>query len=449
MRVMGYGGYKTTTTTTVTMEDFEDDNIIQMDHHVDVLQTYNTALCYLCSINADVSELEQYLTQYPQSLLLENMCLMNDDSATFILQQHSKLCHCQSLECHLNRIQVMDLMERGYIYFRHQFQQRNTKDTTTPTNMTATTIPIPAIDTLSTLLLHLDQSNIHFVTLVQLEHNIRQWRIQELTIRNTMMKLSIALRTHHIELKRCRSQQQQQQQQQGSNSTKPVSRKQLPSQHPSTFSLLACTIGRHHNNRNQSNTDTRDVTPNVVLDDDDDDDDPKRPYSTTGATGSHPNRTTTVPNDRRSVLQHHIRTTNQQLQQSQDQHDQLIQNIRNGRREQFNIFKNYIFQNCVRHNICSMMIPNRTTTMPSPPTSTSTMKTTTTTTRMTDVVPTPSNAHHNQRAYPPHKHPHRNDPSSYKEASKMLPPVQETQLSPSGEVNVDTESLDNATAYSI
>ena len=91
-----------------------------------------------------------------------------------------------------------------------------------------------------------------------------------------------------------------------------------------------------------------------------------------------------------------------------------------------------------------MMIPNRTTTMSSPPTST--MKTTT---RMTDVVPTPSNAHPNQRAHPPHEHPHQNDPSSYKEASKMLPPVQETQLSPSGEVNVDTESSDNATAYSI
>ena len=81
--------------------DFAMDDIHRIDHHVDVLQTYNTALCYLCSINADVTEIETYLRHYPQSLLMENICLLNEDSATYILQQHSKLCHCQSLHCHL------------------------------------------------------------------------------------------------------------------------------------------------------------------------------------------------------------------------------------------------------------------------------------------------------------------------------------------------------------
>jgi hypothetical protein len=459
----------------LAMEDIHVHN--RVDHHVDVLQTYNTALCYLCSINADVTEIETYLRHYPQSLLMENICLLNEDSATYILQQHSKLCRCQSLHCHLNRIRVVDLIERGYIYFRRQLlplvQQQQQSSPTLSSNPTTTgstsdastsanTTRIPAtgrtisvtVTPLSsnhapksdrildhtTITYNIDSSNTYFATLVQIEHNIRQWRIQELTIRNTMIELSILLRTYHIEMKRCRRAQPPPPPPPPQwNDVISGKQKLLLQQHPvSALSLLtACTIGRRHLKKDDN-------------DDDDDDDDDIHEDGRNGNNHDHHrnerksnrdasvrvaelpysrNNQNSIPvtNDRISVLQDHIRDTHQQLQLVQEQHYQFIQNIRNGRREQFNILKHHIFQNCVRHDICSMMM------MPiQSPTATAN--------------PTPSIATTSDTLYLQGQQErkvqasHKTSTTTKSSKSLILPPM--------GEVTVDV-SFDNATAYSI
>ena len=390
-----------------------------IDHHVDVLQTYNTALCYLCSINADVTEIERYLFQHPQSLLMENLCLLSEDSATYILQQHAKVCHCQSLHCHLNRIRVMDLIERGYVHFRQL--QTSTKESSVAVGTRSTSNN----NTLSLIVTNIDE-NTYFAMLVQIEHNIRQWRIQELTMRNTMIELSITIRTHHIEIKRYRKQLERH-----SIATNAIPKQQQNTQYPSAISLLACTVGRH------------------VKHDDHDDIDNRR-YNYRNEQKSARNSSVIVPelpsrsdissaqqymkiqDDRISVLQGHIRDSTQQLQSVQEQHYQLIQSIRNGRREQFNIFKNHIFQNCVRHNICSMIPPrippeNATTVGPS-------------SIKKDNAISQDPLLHEQQPKAPPSSMESFTMATNRRTGANMPPPMDE--------VTVDI-SFDNATAYSI
>ena len=60
------------------------------EESLDFAQALNTALCFLCWINADVSVAEEFLTRWPEALLLEGS--NNQDCASCIVKQRMRQC---------------------------------------------------------------------------------------------------------------------------------------------------------------------------------------------------------------------------------------------------------------------------------------------------------------------------------------------------------------------
>jgi hypothetical protein len=162
----------TTNTTTIPVLPSSTSSEEEEDHRVDALQALNTALCYLCSINADADEVERFLLVHPEALLLEGLCLLPEDSARYILQQHVQRCHCQG-HCRLNRVRVLDLLDQGFAVYQ---SRRNA--------------PPP------------ERWSAPFTELVQVEREIRRWRIQELTMRNVWLETSVEVRAYQDEWNR-------------------------------------------------------------------------------------------------------------------------------------------------------------------------------------------------------------------------------------------------------
>ena len=51
------------------------------EDYLDRLQSLNTALCFLCSVNADALEVERFLIARPDALLLEGAGNLPEESA--------------------------------------------------------------------------------------------------------------------------------------------------------------------------------------------------------------------------------------------------------------------------------------------------------------------------------------------------------------------------------
>ena len=149
--------------------DFED----PADMYVDELQALNTALCFLCSINADSAEVERFLKLHPESLLLEGACLLPEDSAKYILEQHARRCTCDG-QCHSNRSRVLELVTSGFETFRSSRERREGNDA--------------------------KLWNAYFLKLVEYEHTIRKIRREELIMRNTLIETGVDVRTYQEEL---------------------------------------------------------------------------------------------------------------------------------------------------------------------------------------------------------------------------------------------------------
>jgi hypothetical protein len=237
----------------------------EIDHRVDALQALNTALCYLCSINADASEVERFLLAHPEALLLEGLCLLPEDSARYILQQHVQRCHCQG-HCRLNRVRVLDLLDRGFAVY----QSRREACRTPPEHWSAP-----------------------FRELVQVEREIRRWRIQELTMRNVWLETSVEVRSYQEEWDRYER-----------------ARDEMGPQRSSALAKLVCS--RHHSLKEDSD-------------------------------------------NHRAVLEYQVHVAMTNVRSVEREHAQVLQNIREGRRRQFNILKR-AFEGCLRHDICSMGI---------------------------------------------------------------------------------------------
>jgi hypothetical protein len=145
------------------------------DRFVDELQALNTALCFLCSVNADSGEVERFLTLHPEALLLEGACLLPEDSAHYILQQHVLRCKCQR-QCHFNRARVLDLLSLGF----ETYQARRVRRSDPEAKLWS----------------------VHFEELVKAEHEIRLLRREELNLRNTLVETTVEARTYQEELDR-------------------------------------------------------------------------------------------------------------------------------------------------------------------------------------------------------------------------------------------------------
>jgi len=97
---------------------------------VDFVQALNTALCYLCWINADASVVDVFLRKYPESLILEGTS--EESSARSILEQCMRRCLCQDPMCNKNRKQILAKLNR----FGH-YQEMHMKDLLSGTTSSA------------------------------------------------------------------------------------------------------------------------------------------------------------------------------------------------------------------------------------------------------------------------------------------------------------------------
>ena len=88
------------------------------EESLDFAQALNTALCFLCWINADVSVAEEFLTRWPEALLLEGS--NNQDCATCIVKQRMRQCRCSGLFCNNNREGLLAVMNRGFQYYQNK-----------------------------------------------------------------------------------------------------------------------------------------------------------------------------------------------------------------------------------------------------------------------------------------------------------------------------------------
>jgi hypothetical protein len=250
------------------------------DYYVDELQALNTALCFLCSINADAEQVDTFLKLHPEALLLEGTCMLPEDSAVFILRQQMRRCKCQGL-CSLNRIRVLALLNSGFEKYQPMRVARDEASA--------------------------KAWNFYFARLVQMEHEIRRLRRDELTMRNTLVETAFELRSYRDELKESYR----------------VAEEELAHHNKvSPLKILVCAA-RHH---------VKDIELNHH--------------------GS-----------RRNVLEYQVGVASINLKSVEREHAALLHRIREGRRTQFGILKR-AFQGCRRHEICSVKkAPSESTTV--------------------------------------------------------------------------------------
>lgn len=151
---------------------------VPADDFVDELQALNTSLCFLCSINADSSEVEHFLKRFPEALLLEGACLLPEDSAVYILEQHMRRCTCRG-RCHQNRQRVSNMVQRGFEWY-HANRMASTEQ--------AAKAWAP-----------------HLQKLVLSEGAIRKHRRQELLLRNAVIEAGMDFKSYKEELDQVRA----------------------------------------------------------------------------------------------------------------------------------------------------------------------------------------------------------------------------------------------------
>jgi hypothetical protein len=116
-----------------TNDDDEDEDDAMMMAEVDALQALNTALCFLVSINADATCVEEFLLSHPGALLLEGTGHVPEESASHIVASQMGACQCFSPLCQSNRRAVQKLLDRGFEHYStRRIQQQQQQGSQTP-----------------------------------------------------------------------------------------------------------------------------------------------------------------------------------------------------------------------------------------------------------------------------------------------------------------------------
>ncbi|KAL7580797.1 hypothetical protein ACA910_001075 [Epithemia clementina (nom. ined.)] len=156
---------------------------------LDEIQALNTALCFLCSINANVTEVEAFLLAYPEALLLEGTSRLSEESARYILFSHACSCSDNS-PCKRNRQAILDCcLSQDFLSFHRQKQLQQMQQRHCYSNEGNNPNELAAAAAAS------DLPNISWnefrQDLILLEQDIRQWRREEWNIRQKLMELTV------------------------------------------------------------------------------------------------------------------------------------------------------------------------------------------------------------------------------------------------------------------
>ncbi|GKZ01506.1 hypothetical protein MPSEU_001101200 [Mayamaea pseudoterrestris] len=141
---------------------------------LDRAQALHTALGYLCSINADIVHVEDFLFRHSEALLLEGTGDDSDENVASILTKQESNCQCSTRSaCRRNRRAIQRLLHEGFSYMQSQ-------------NMNV----------------HLnDDWSKYEDKLIEYEKDIHQLRQQEFTIRQFALEAAVHIQKFQEELK--------------------------------------------------------------------------------------------------------------------------------------------------------------------------------------------------------------------------------------------------------
>ena len=152
----------------------------------DELQAINTALCFLCSINADAKEVDNFLTLYPEALLLEGAGNLEEESARYIVEEQMRRCECFSPACCQNRLKILDALSNSFEHYQNKtYFIADGEDCKYHVNKGIKEDP------------RWEQVS---DSLLAVERDIRQWRHAELQMRNKLLEKAVEVRTYLDEL---------------------------------------------------------------------------------------------------------------------------------------------------------------------------------------------------------------------------------------------------------
>lgn len=157
-----------------------------LEDAMDEVQAMSTALCFLCHINADYTEVERFLLRYPEALLFEE-AHNETENPRFILERQMQNCQCFIPACNDNRRKILKVLKRGFEYYRGMARNDFFDQDITF-----------RLDRKSTK----SASHWHFYAekLRMLERDIREIKLQDLAIRNRIVETSEDVKNFKYEL---------------------------------------------------------------------------------------------------------------------------------------------------------------------------------------------------------------------------------------------------------
>ena len=152
-----------------------------MEDSLDEVQAMNTALCFLCRINADFEEVERFLLRYPEALLFEGS--QPGESACKVVEEQMRHCKCFIPVCNENRRRVLAILRRGFEYYRGMV----------------------SIDPFQDELFNGCEPSVsawqfYSEQLQALERDMREIKTEEMSVRNRIVETSVEVRASQLEL---------------------------------------------------------------------------------------------------------------------------------------------------------------------------------------------------------------------------------------------------------
>lgn len=152
-----------------------------MEDSLDEVQAMNTGLYFLCRINADFREVEDFLMRYPESLLFEGT--QPGESAKLVVEEEIQNCRCFNQVCNGNRRRVLAVISRGFEYYRGMRLDDRLQDDK----------PLRKSSPTNNWHLYSDQ-------LRAIERDAREVNMQDMAVRSRILESRLALRTFQMEL---------------------------------------------------------------------------------------------------------------------------------------------------------------------------------------------------------------------------------------------------------
>lgn len=141
----------------------------------------NTALCFLCRINADFEEVERFLLKYSEALLFEDS--KPGKSACKVVEEQMRHCKCFIPVCNENRRRVLAVLKRGFEYYRGMVSIDPFQD-----ELFSGSEP-----SVSAWQFYSEQ-------LQALERDMREIKAEEMAVRNRIVETSVEMRASQLEL---------------------------------------------------------------------------------------------------------------------------------------------------------------------------------------------------------------------------------------------------------